>query len=105
MLEISRILLPVDFSERSCGAARYVIPFAGRMQAEVVLLHVLPPHYEFGTAELGTAMLEDLIVERRARARRNIDTFLETEFAGLRTTRVLLDGDPAHQIVDYARQE
>jgi nucleotide-binding universal stress UspA family protein len=105
MLEISKILLPVDFSERACRAARYVVPFAGRFQAEVVLLHVLPPHFEFGSVELGTAVLEDLIVERRERAQRAIDTFLATEFTGLRTQRVLLDGDPAREIIDFAHEQ
>ena len=44
MLEISKILLPVDFSERASRAARYVVPSAGRFRAEVVLLHAVPPH-------------------------------------------------------------
>ena len=105
MLEISSILLPVDFSERARGAARYIAPFAARLHAEVVLLHVLPPHYEFGSAELGTAILQDLIVQRRERARCAIDTFLEAEFSGVRTRRVLLEGDPARKIIDYAHQE
>src|SRR5205085_12245101 len=105
MLEISKILLPVDFSERACRAARYILPFAGHFQAEVVLLHVLPPHIEFGSVELGTAALEDLIAHRQETARRAIDTFLEAEFTGLRTKRVLLDGDPASEIIDYARAE
>jgi nucleotide-binding universal stress UspA family protein len=105
MLEVSRILLPVDFSERSCRAARYVIPFAARCQAEVVLLHVLPPHYEFGGGELGTTIVEDLIARGHENARRAIDIFLEREFTGLRTKRVLLDGDPARRITEYAHQE
>ena len=41
MTEIKRILFPVDFSERSTGAARYVEAMAGWFQAEIMLLHVV----------------------------------------------------------------
>ena len=40
MLTIKKILFPVDFSEQCIGAARYVEAFAGRFDAEVMLLHV-----------------------------------------------------------------
>src|SRR5262249_31971436 len=105
MLQISKILLPVDFSERSYRAARYSVPFSARFQAEAILLHVLPPQYEFGAAELGTSLLQDLVTERHKRAQVAIDTFLAPEFTGLRTRRVLLDGDPARRIIDYAHEE
>ena len=43
MRSFSKILLPVDFSERSVGAARYVRLLAERSQAEAILLHVAVP--------------------------------------------------------------
>jgi hypothetical protein len=46
MLPFKNILFPVDFSEHSCGAARYVEAFAGRFESELTLLHVIePPKY------------------------------------------------------------
>jgi nucleotide-binding universal stress UspA family protein len=105
MLEISRILLPVDFSRRGCNAALYAIPFAARWQAEVVLLHVLPAHLEYGVGEMGAVVLEEPVLERQQRARRALDVFLEAQRNGLRIRRVLLDGDPATKIVEYAHQE
>lgn len=105
MLRISKILLPVDFSELSCRAARYAVSCAQRFHAEVVLLHVLPPHFEFGSVELGTAILEDLIAERQTRAHRNIDAFLSTELAALPVKRVVLEGDPARKIIEFAHAE
>ncbi|MCX6622007.1 MAG: universal stress protein, partial [Acidobacteria bacterium] len=48
MFTLRRILLPIDFSERSLAAARYAEVLARRFQARLTLLHVLPPpHYEF----------------------------------------------------------
>ena len=41
---MKRILLPVDFSERSVSAAKYAAALAGRLQAELTVLHVAPEH-------------------------------------------------------------
>jgi nucleotide-binding universal stress UspA family protein len=68
-------------------------------------VHVLPPHYEFGSVELGSAILSDLIVERQKRAADRIAAFLGSELGHLRVRRVLLEGDPAHEIVACARRE
>jgi nucleotide-binding universal stress UspA family protein len=104
-VRISKILLPVDFSERSVRAARYAIPFAQRFQAEVVILHVLPPHFEFGSVEMAGAVLDDLIAERRANASESLNNFLSQEFAGLHPRRVLWEGDPARRIIEFAHEE
>ena len=42
MQALSKILLPVDFSERSVGAARYANILAKHFHSEVTLLHVMP---------------------------------------------------------------
>ena len=52
MFQLKRILFPVDFSERSRGAAVYVEALAGRFEAELILLHVVePPTYNRTLAE------------------------------------------------------
>jgi nucleotide-binding universal stress UspA family protein len=44
-LTISRILVPVDFSDRCLGVMPYVRVFSERYGAEVILLHVLDSIY------------------------------------------------------------
>jgi nucleotide-binding universal stress UspA family protein len=105
MFPVEKILLPVDFSDRGCHAARFAVPVAERFRSEVILLHVLPPHFEFGSVELGSAMLADLIVERRRRASDRIAGFLSSELGQLPVRRLLLEGDPAREIVACARRE
>ncbi len=100
----SRILLPVDFSPRACHAARHAAAFAERFHSSIVLLHVLPPHFEFGSVELGSAILQDLIAERLAHATKTISGYLKDELAPFETERLLLEGDPAHEIVTCAQQ-
>jgi len=105
MLPIAKILLPVDFSERACHAAPFAILFAEHFQSEIVLAHVLPPHYDITMAEMGSGMLDDLLAQRRERAERSTREFLGRELAHLRVRRLLLEGDPAREIVACARGE
>ena len=106
MKSLSKILLPVDFSERSLGAARYAKTLADHFHAELTLLHVLtPPHYEFGALEIGGSMLTELYTNRAAQVEKELETFLAAELAGTEAKRVVLEGDPARQIVEYAHEE
>jgi nucleotide-binding universal stress UspA family protein len=106
MKSLSKILLPVDFSERSLGAARYAKVLVDHFHAELTLLHVLsPPHYEFGALEIGGSMLTELYTNRAAQVEKELETFLAPELAGTEAKRVVLEGDPARQIVEYAHQE
>ena len=106
MPSLAKILLPVDFSGRCRGGARYVEALAARLGSEVILLHVLPPpNYEFGAMEPGGSVLSELYAARSAQVKRDLDTHLAGELAGLSVTRVLLEGDPARRIVEYAAGE
>jgi len=106
MKSLSKILLPVDFSERSLGAARYAKTLADHFHSELTLLHVLtPPHYEFGALEIGGSMLTELYTNRAAQVEKELETFLAAELADTPAKRVVLEGDPARQIVEYAQEE
>jgi nucleotide-binding universal stress UspA family protein len=104
MFPIAKILLPVDFSERANQAVRFAVPVAERFNSEIVLLYVLPPYHEFGAMELASAMTE-ILADRRSDAELRIAGFLREELARYRVRRLLLDGDPAREIVDCARRE
>lgn len=106
MKSLAKILLPVDFSERSFGAARYAKILAGRFGSELTLLHVLtPPHYEFGALEIGGSMLTALYANRSEQVEKELATFLAEELGDIEVRRAVLEGDPARQIVEYARDE
>lgn len=106
MPQLSKILLPVDFSDRSRGAARYARMLAERYGSEILMLHVVEPiRYEFSAMEFGGTVLTDLAANRAAQARRRLENFLEAELAGQRLRRLMLEGDAAQTIVDVARRE
>ena len=101
-----KILLPVDFSERSPGAGRYARILASEFGASVTALHVLaPPHYEFGALEIGGSMLSDLYANRASQTAKDLDFFVAGELQEIPVKSVVLEGDPARTIVDYAHGE
>ncbi len=103
---LQKIRLPVDFSERSAAAGQYAQSLATRFGAEILLLHVLtPPQYEFGALEISGSMLADLYRARNRQAAEDLNGYLSAELAGLRVRRMVLDGEPAGQIVELSRQE
>jgi nucleotide-binding universal stress UspA family protein len=51
MLNLSKILLPVDFSARSIAAAQYAGTLACRYRSEIIMLHVVPNEYPIGGCE------------------------------------------------------
>lgn len=105
MFPIAKILLPVDFSERAGQAARFALPVAERFNSEIILLHVLAPYYEFGAVELGGPILMDLRGERQKEAQERMDGFLSEELRPHRVRRLMVEGDPAREIVECARRE
>jgi len=106
MFSLAKILAPVDFSERCVGAARYVEALAERFGSEVILLHVIPPpHYEFSSMEVGGTVLNELFASRESYLRKEMDSFLKQDLPRLQARRVLVSGDPARKIIEYAHQE
>ncbi|MGD0499355.1 MAG: universal stress protein [Bryobacteraceae bacterium] len=106
MQSLSKILFPVDFSERSVGAAQYARTLAAHFGSELVLLHALaPPQFELGALEISGSMLVELYRGRAEQAAVELDKFLEAELAGLNVRRVVLEGEPAARIVSFAHQE
>jgi len=102
---LSKLLLPVDFSERVHGPARYARSLAHRFGSEVTLLHVVPPpHYEFGAFETGGPMLTELYASRATHARRQLGSFLADELGDITVHREVVDGDPAARIVEHAHE-
>jgi nucleotide-binding universal stress UspA family protein len=102
-MPVRQVVLPVDFSDRSVGAARYAEALAQRFRCRIALLHILPPpHYEFGALEVGGAVLEELFRGRAEQARKDLDAFLPNELPAQLTDRIMLEGDPASRITAWA---
>ena len=91
MASFGKILLPVDFSERSVDAARQAEVLARHFHSDVTVLHVVDPDEpEFGTFEPGGVKTREL------------ETLLGRDSAGASISRIVRDGNPAREILDFA---
>jgi nucleotide-binding universal stress UspA family protein len=104
MMKLSKILLPVDFSEQGVAAAAYAAGLARHFQAELTLLHVNPlivpalitPREFSGPIDTGW------ITALEAQRRRDLACYQAGEFRDVNLKRVVTTGDPAQQIVEHA---
>jgi nucleotide-binding universal stress UspA family protein len=104
-MPLSRIVVPVDFSARSEGAARYAEALQKAFSARITMVHVLPPpHYEFGAMEVGGTVLEELIAGRAQQVRADLDAFMAGELPPETADRIVREGDPAQEIVALAHE-
>lgn len=100
---VSTILVPIDFSERSCPAARYAHALASEFGSSLLLLHALAPlQQDFSSGEIGGSMFDDLQQQRRDRAAQELKTFAGN-FPGAAWS--VAEGDPAQMIVAAAARE
>ena len=105
MLEIRRILFPVDFSERCFAAASHVAATARQFHAQVTLLHVIrTPRVWKG--DLVSEELEALIDTAALTNERQVmlNAYLTSEFADVADIeRIVSHGEPARLITQHAR--
>lgn len=105
MFSLTRILIPIDFSQRCLGATSYAIPLAEHFDSEINLLHVLPPYEAFSNDGMDDASIGEIMTARRTKAQKQLDDFLNAVLHHLRVKRTLLDGDPASRIVEWGLRE
>lgn len=99
-----KILFPVDFSEQSSGAARYVRSLANECGAEVTLFHcVNPVDYLAGSEEMASYGWETFFQATKERVKRQLDGFERELFPDGSTPRVLCEGEPGRRIASYAQ--
>lgn len=105
MFSLSRILLPTDFSEACRGAKSYGEILAKHFHSGLTLLHVIEtPNYELGGLERLGPGFDDLSA-REANLRTLLNELIRHQLAGTSARGAVRCGDPAREIVDYARAE
>jgi len=106
MLALSKVLAPIDFSERSPDAARYAGRLASQFHSELTLLHVLDSSvYELSGQEFANPAIRGLCDSWRCRTKALMADFLAEEFLNLDVRRIVMSGDPAETIVHFAHFE
>ena len=107
MLDLSRILLPIDFSEHSRIAAQQAGVLARHFHSEVTLLHVsecLVLHPLNGPLGFGITSGEAERAKHLSRCQKRLEEFGVTELREVPVKRLLRCGDPAKLITEHARE-
>lgn len=89
MFSLNKILLPVDFSDRSAAVARHAEVLASPFQSQLIMLHVDPTGRGKHIGELKT----------------QLESFLPDNFQGRSVRRDVVQGDPGARIVEWAKTE
>src|SRR5665213_1095507 len=107
LLNTRKILVPVVFAESSCHVVHQAAWLARRFHAERILLHVVTPlSYPAGVLESGDQITaRDLHAHIVQQAQKALDRTLGPELDGISVMRVLLRGEPAHEIVRTAGEQ
>ena len=107
MLNIKKILLPVDFPNTSLRVVHQAATLARHFHSEIVMLHVVTAQsHAAGVPEDGPELAGwDMLAEIIRGAQKNLDQSLGPELDGLAIRAVLVKGDPAQAIVRTAQEE
>ena len=117
MLNIKKILLPVDFPNASLRVVHQAATLAHHFHSEIVMLHVVTAQSHAagvpgdGPKFAGWDLLAAILKEAEKReaekreAEKNLDRSLRRELEGLAIRCVLVKGDPVQAILQTARAE
>jgi nucleotide-binding universal stress UspA family protein len=104
MRAFQKILFPIDMSDSCTATARFVEAMAKRYHASVTMLHVLetptgliPDWYGGAVPVIDTTAIWEAETEAA-------QSYLKDRFEGLTVDRVVVQGDAAIAIDDYARE-
>lgn len=103
VLRITRILFPVDFSDRCAAIAGRVKALAEHFESEVVMIYALPPLPPHVAAFDMTAILPEAVAALKEGVRAELDRFLLKEFSQIPVRRIFAEGYPADVIVQHAQ--
>ncbi len=107
MIQMQRILVPIDFSEFGEHSIRYGCEFAKKFSAELHLLNVVEDIYPI-VPEPGTAspITGEYLVGLKESSERAIENLPEAEWqSDLKIVRSVVSGTPFLEIIRYARKE
>lgn len=107
MTRIRRILFASDFSKASGKAFATAVALAKPNRGALTILHVVAPFTPIMPEQyIGTQTWEQIDLQGRQSAKRELAKLAETaKKSGVRATELLVDGDPARQIVRTARSK
>jgi len=104
-IKVKKVLFPVDFSDVSKKIAPYVREVAMHLDAEVQLLFVAPIFGHVTSIYLLHPYIRNFEAKIEEEAVRKLEEFVEGSFRGDPCEARIVFGDPAEEILTYAKWE
>lgn len=102
--KISKILVPVDFSEYSKKALDYAVQFAKQFNSELTLIYVIEPIVYPSDFGLGQIPINQVDFEIQSRAEDELKKLIEEKVpAELKANYVVKTGKPFLEIINTAQ--
>lgn len=105
MRSLNEILLPTDFALPSVEVAHYASALARHFGSRLTLLNVLPPINPAWAAMLNSAVFDEVLTRQKEETIDRLNKWLAAELQGLCVKRLVLEGDPAEVITEYAASD
>src|SRR5271169_328721 len=107
MLNIKKILLPVDFPNTSLRVIHQAATLAHQFHSEIVMMHVVTAlSHVAGVPGKGRELAGwDMLTEINREAHKNGDKSLGPELDGVTTRGLMIKGDATQAILETAQQE
>jgi len=102
MVEVKKILFPVDFYESALKVLPVVKLMAEKLGAKIELIHVVKGSSDFVGYEMGAAWYSNFEDELIKGGEKAMDKFVEEKLAGLDVDTTVAVGDAAEEIIKYA---
>jgi nucleotide-binding universal stress UspA family protein len=103
-VDVTVVLVPIDFSACSLDAFRMAVSMARRYDAELLLVYVVDTRTLAAVERLGVPVTKDLMKTVRHRIRLSFRGLMASE-KGVAMRRLILEGSPFTEIMRLARTE
>ena len=104
MKTIKKILFAVDLTEDLPDAAEYAAWLAKQLDAEVTVLNVTPDAAHFSGFIISPDYTKDFVAQLENGAQKAMAEFLPKYFSGVKANGVVVQGDPAEEIMACAEE-
>ena len=103
-VDVTVVLVPIDFSACSLDAFRMAVSMARRYGAELLLVYVVDTRMLAAVERLGVPVTKDLMKTVRHKIRLSFRGLMASE-KGVTMRRLILEGSPFTEIMRLARTE
>ncbi len=104
--EISKVLVPIDFSDYSKSALKYAVSFVKHFSAQLILVYVVEPVIYPPDFSMGQIAIPSVDLEMDKRAMEELDKLSEQEIPSeIKVKSIVKTGKPFIEIIETAGEQ